>query len=74
MQQLASSGTEAVDTIVWLLSDEEESVRDAALLAANKIGKEAVPGLIQTVQTGDYDNPNKAAHALGAIGPDARFG
>ena len=56
------------------LDDEDQEVRKAAVDAMGKLGKPAVPALIETLANGSPRSRMNAAHALGLISQGAKEG
>ena len=67
---LGFAGAAAIDPVLALASDADESVRWRAMEALSRIGGEAVPAL--TVALTDAARTDFAIEALTRIGPDAR--
>ena len=58
---------EAVPALIKLLSDEKAYVQNRAMEALGKIGKDAIPGLLEAVKSGNEATRFYAAHTLGKI-------
>lgn len=69
---LAKKGTEAVPDLVKLLGDEDTVVAMSAADVLVKIGRDAVPGLVEALRTGAPRGRGWAAHSLGGIGKEAK--
>jgi hypothetical protein len=70
--RIISIKPEAFPSFVKLLENKNEPIRTAAGQALFKIGKQAVPALVQALESNVYKVPGIAADILGAIGPDAK--
>jgi hypothetical protein len=68
--RIISIKPEAIPSFVKLL--ENKTIRPAAGQALFKMGKQAVPALVQALESKVYEVPGIAADILGAIGSDAK--
>lgn len=69
--RLGEEGRAGADSLVALVSDPAEPVRNAGFEALVKLGKGAVVGLQRGLLAGDPNVRRESARALGRIGPDA---
>ena len=63
---------DAVGSLIVALVDDDDTVRDAAVLALSAVGKDAVPPLVVALKDKDAAVRSGAASALGGVGPNAR--
>jgi len=72
LQVLGPEAKAAAPMLAGKLDHVQPWVRCAAMDALAAIGADAVPSLVETVQSGPGNAPIRAALVLGSIGPDAK--